>query len=344
MKPYVLILCGGVGSRLWPLSRQHLPKQFLPLMGSKTFFQEALDRALKLTDPERIWVITTEALKAVVYERIKHWPIQMICEPYAKNTGSAIVYAMTQMPCDETPCLMMPSDHWIETSPFLTQVQQALPLAKTSLVLFGLKPDHPATNFGYIEMAEGEESFRPVLSFIEKPNSEQANLLIQKPNIYWNSGIFLWTKKLFFEELKKVSFDLKELCEKFDQNEIDAQGFFEKVPPLPIDRLLLERSQNVLCSQAQFQWKDLGTWKSIQEFFEEHSFNNPSLSDSSTQIDCENCLIINKNSQQKVFTLGLTNQVLIVTEDSVVCLPLSESDRIQELLAKVKKDGLVELL
>lgn len=268
-----IILCGGEGKRLWPLSQKNYPKQFLKLFDKKfSLFQHTILRNNNLCD-QKIIVSNYDHLK-LIQTQIKELPFtldhQIILEPIQRNTAISIALACFELPPDEI-VLVTPSDHIIHDQlHYEDTIKNALELAKLDhIAIFGIKPLYAETNFGYIEAANND-----VLSFHEKPNFELANTFFNNPNYFWNSGIFCFKANIFLEELKiyqnEIYFLAKQaLINSTFQNNITKIKYVDmkKIPSISIDYAVLEHTQTLKMISANFYWNDIGNFKRLADYF-----------------------------------------------------------------------------
>ncbi len=272
MNVYAVILSGGAGRRLWPLSTSEVPKQFHNLAGKRSLLEEALSRAHECFGQAATWVVTS----APYGEKIKNMGVvnekHIIEEPLPRNTAAAIALAAACIPMDNADVLVvMPSDHFIEPlESFKSDVKKAVALAADGfIVIFGIKPSFPSQAFGYI--VPGEEvshGGRTVKYFKEKPELNEAQQLIENGAL-WNSGIFVMRKDTLaqsFEKFMPQLFELMMKCNSSSLSELskeELEAIYSSLPPVPFDRGILEHSRNVGVLEASFKWSDLGTWDAV---------------------------------------------------------------------------------
>ena len=258
-----IILAGGVGTRLWPLSREYYPKQFIQLDGY-SLFQKTVERATKLSAPDEIYVVTNEIHLYLVRNQIEEMGCTLaddhiLAEPMGKNTLPAIAWAMQRIRSlsPSATAVVFPSDHLLgETA--LDQIRAAEPLARKNLVTFGIRPVSPHTGYGYIKPGRVLTIGNVVDEFKEKPDLETAEGYV-KAGYLWNSGIFLLSTECFFQELKKY---LPELFKAFaDGTEVN----YADLESISIDYGLLERSRHVAVVTLETEWSDLGTFKALYD-------------------------------------------------------------------------------
>jgi len=268
-----VILCGGSGRRLWPLSRSVRPKQFLRLRKTGlTLFQETVKRCIDFEPPI---IVTSVLYKGAVEAQLKQIQVQdavIIAEPVPSNTGPAIAIALhhlQRLNRHDASLLVLPCDHLIDdqAEDFSTLVKGAYEASKDHIVLFGVKPSSALTQYGYIETAPSEgsdESARsdvvPVLSFKEKPNLSLAESYLMADNYYWNSGIFLMKFDVAVRAYREYAPALWYQVQNLDPNALHVDQY-KNILKGPFDRLILEYAQNVMMQHTALQWTDIGSWK-----------------------------------------------------------------------------------
>jgi mannose-1-phosphate guanylyltransferase len=270
LKKVNLILSGGDGSRLWPLSTPEKPKQFLQIFEDKSLFGHTLDRNLDLVD--EFFVVTNHDQWNLAKPQLEQREVgnySYFLEPCARNTAPAIAIACMQLdPSDLV--LVSPSDHMIEGSGYTTAVNKAFELAKEgAIVTFGIQPTEPQTGYGYIQ-ANGSE----VVSFHEKPEHQKAIEFITAKNYYWNSGMFAFKAGVFLEELEKYNTELFQLLRKLDLTTITREDF-EKLPNISVDYAVMEHTAKLKMVAGNFDWTDLGSFESLFGYWEMHPEKAP---------------------------------------------------------------------
>jgi mannose-1-phosphate guanylyltransferase/mannose-6-phosphate isomerase len=313
-----LILAGGSGSRLWPLSRSHYPKQFLKLVGDFSFLQLTLMRALKLFKAEDIHIITHKEAYALVKSQALAIHPQLvekiIIEPSPRNTAPAIAFAIEELEaqgCDvNTPLLVCPADHLVAPDEaFCKQIKQGYEHAAAGkIVTFGIRPTKPETGYGYIH-AEGHT----VLAFIEKPDQERALAFVLDGNYFWNAGIFLFKMSVMKEAFAQLAPNLAE--------------------PLSIDYAIMEKASNLAVVPLHLTWSDVGSWLSIYDLLEKDMQGNVKQGNVMA-LDTKNSLIISK--KRLVTTIGLEDMIVVEAEDAVLVAPKSQAQKVKNLVGELQ--------
>jgi mannose-1-phosphate guanylyltransferase len=350
--PYVLIMAGGVGSRFWPASREHLPKQFLDITGSgKNLLRETVDRYLHFIPIENIFVITNAMYVDLVRETIPEMDNdQIIGEPSRNNTAPAVTLASLKLSKlnPDAVCIVAPADHVIHNEEeFRRVIKLAVAYASSheSIVTLGIEPTRADTGYGYIEFdkTSSEEVFK-VKSFREKPNREMAEQYLNQGTFVWNAGIFVWSLKTILDDLKKHASSIYDLLiagmEQYNTPEEEdfVAEAYPKTEKISVDHAILELSENVYTIPCHISWSDLGTWNSLYEFLEKNEAGNVLLSDSIFMKAANNNLVLSKKGKL-VAVKGLDGHIIIDTEDCLMIYPMNDEQEIKALKEDLEKNG-----
>lgn len=319
-----LILAGGKGSRLWPLSRAHYPKQFLKLGNDESLLQKTIRRLLCLVPREDIYMVThKDHLSDVIAQSVAIDPLfhrQIVEEPMPRNTAPAIAFGVQQLiqsgADPSTLVLVCPADHFIAPDEaFVTQVKEALSWAQQGrIVTFGVTPTRPETGYGYMEVIEEK-----VIRFVEKPDRERAEQFIREGNYYWNAGIFLFSLETFLQEWSRYGLQL-------DQ----AQS---------IDYALMEKTDRLVCSPLALSWSDIGSWEAVYDSLNKDAAHNV-IQGNVELIRSERSLVVAK--KRFVAAIGVQDIVIIETEDAVLVMPRNEAQQVKELVAMLHSQPVVD--
>lgn len=321
-----VILSGGVGSRLWPLSRKNNPKQYLKIFGGKSLFNLAIERNIALSSS---FLVVGNKDNFLLSEReLETFDIQYqkVVEAVPRNTAAAI--AFSAFACDaEDVLLVVPSDHIIEdVEAYQASVKRAMELASEGyIVTFGLKPTKPETGYGYIE-SDGEV----VLSFREKPNRNTAADFLKAGNFYWNSGMFCFKASVLLEELKKFEPKIYEEAYNTWKNAQDGvlnKEDMMKIPSKSIDYAVMERSDKIRVVKGDFGWSDLGSFESLYEYFSRNG-NEP---------DANGNMYIGTGKYAAF--LGLRNTILVETEDANLVLRKENAQDVKKIYEELEENG-----
>ncbi len=330
-----IILCGGSGTRLWPISRTLMPKQFVKLFDDKSLFQLTAMRNTKLC--EKLYIVSNTEQYFLAVDQLEE-ESTFLLEPIGKNTAPAIALACMDIEPEET-VLVTPSDHLIKNeTAYQKAVQDAKGLAKEdNLVTFGITPNYPETGFGYIE-ADGES----VKSFKEKPDLETAKEYIQKGNYYWNSGMFCFKAGLFLQELKKYSPEIYDACQKaYENNQKIANNqkritheLMSAIPSDSIDYAVMEKSNKVKVIPCDIDWSDLGSFDALYEELPKDQ-NGNTQNDKHISIDSKNNLIVTHDKQ--ISTIDIEDLIIIDTPDALLISKKGSSQKVKEVVSKLKE-------
>ena len=339
----IIILAGGGGTRLFPLSRECYPKQFLHVIGDKSLLAQTVERFLGLVKPEDIVIVTNEKYIFHVQAELKSINAQdahIIVEPVGRNTAPAIalaqIYCKDKLKCNNDEVLFIsPSDHLIKPiEDFQKLIMQAEQTAKQggSIVTLGIKPTKPETGYGYIETAENKENMAvKVLSFKEKPDIETAKKYLKAGNYFWNSGMFMFSIKTMQEEFKTFIPKIVEIEDKGYEYTVDN---FIQMPNISIDYAVAEKSQKMMMMPMQdIYWNDIGSFDAIAEVLSDEN-NNAFIGDTLTD-NCTNTMIIAED--RLVAGIDLNNLVIVDTPDALLVAQKGQSQKVKDVVGKLKK-------
>lgn len=332
-----VILAGGSGSRLWPLSRELYPKQLLNLYAEKSLLQSTFERLNKFIPSNRIISIANTKHNANVKMQLGELSENsvILSEPISKNTAPAIAlsikYIIENSDKDDI-VLVVPSDLLIENDEkFITSVDEAKKLAEQGfIVTFGVKPTYPETGFGYIHSQENK-----VLKFIEKPDQKFAEEYLKDENFFWNSGIFMFKTSTIITEFKHHCPEIAALIRNINcsQKSISFTEF-EKMPNISIDYAIMEKSKNIAMVELKSDWKDLGSWKSIYEVSPKDENNNVFVGHVLDK-GSKNSFVY--SSSKLVATIGLEDTVVIETEDAILACKKDKTQEVKQIYETLKE-------
>ena len=346
-----VVLCGGSGSRLWPLSRETHPKQFLRLLGQHSLLQQTLLRLQGMQGLGAPVLVTGDATRFVVAEQLREIGqdhAQILLEPMRRNTAPAIASAaLHALTMDDDPLLLvLPSDHVVKDVPAL---QEALGHARQAarrgdLLTFGIVPDRPETGYGYIRAASLETGVvRPVLEFVEKPNLATAEQYVASGQFFWNSGMFLFSARRYLEELERYQPEILKACHAaheqgvrdIDFLRLDAAAY-QQSPDCSIDYGVMERTERAAMVPLAAGWSDIGSWASVRDASERDENNNAVQGDVMLQ-GCSDCLV--HSSSRLVSAVGLKNTVVIETPDGVLVMDADRAQEAKDIVARLVQEG-----
>lgn len=341
-----VILAAGSGTRLWPFSRQDVPKQFLSFDGEGTLLQKTVKRFISHARAEDFLIVTHQSyyhlVKSQLHEIDPALEKQILLEPERRGTAPAICLALKHLVENghEQECVLIcSSDHLMDVDEsFFSTLQEAQGYASQGHhVLFGVKPSCPETGYGYIKVGSPlfSEGWQ-VEKFVEKPNKEKAEEYLASGNYFWNAGIFLFHIPTFAEDLEKAAPAFSSLF-KGSFQELHAQ--FSDLPSLSIDYALLEHSDKALVVPLACSWSDLGCWDSVYELFAKDSQGNAKKGNV-VALDSKNCLMI--GNKRLIATVGVEDLFIVETEDAVFVGKKGESQRVKDLVNLLQKQAVRE--
>lgn len=344
-----VILCGGSGTRLWPLSRSSYPKQFVDLGNGKTLFKETVRRAQIVAKDAIPYVVTSDAHRFYAQANLFECNQQatIIVEPVPRNTAPAIA-AAANVALSKDPdavLLVMPSDHAMEdTAAFKTAVEKGIKLAEEGyLVTFGIQPTAPETGFGYIKKGkEIDKEGYVVDQFVEKPKEEVARKFLESGNYYWNAGIFMFRADRYLEELKKYASNLEIAVQNAIKDAVTIgnvfsldKGAFEQTDAISIDYAVMEHTEKAALVPLNTTWTDLGSWEAFYDSKAKDKSGNVLEGDVIT-VDTQGCYI---NSRSRlVATIGLKDLAIVETTDAILISPLDRSQDVRGIVDQLKKE------
>ena len=343
----IAILCGGVGSRLWPLSRKEKPKQFMKLPGAQyNLFQETVMRInnLNIRCSELIIVSNVE-IKDEITDCVNHLPIEcpvtFIWEPTMRNTGPAIGSLINYLSMDnqslenDNNCIVWPSDHLLCMDTFNKSIEIANRFIKDSIITFGICPTYPETGYGYV-ISTGDYKIE---QFIEKPPLNIAEQLIKNLRCYWNSGMFYFNVNLMMNEYQQKDPLLMEIIQqsfgKLEKNgkltniHIDSQ-IYSQCCEIPFDKLIMERTDKGRVIPFNGTWSDIGSWDSISKLKMTGESTNV------IQLDNQNCHIYNYHDKQIISAIGLKDICIINTTDALLISDLSQTQKVKNVYQQLE--------
>ncbi|MDQ6954393.1 MAG: mannose-1-phosphate guanylyltransferase/mannose-6-phosphate isomerase [Mariprofundaceae bacterium] len=341
-----VILAGGSGTRLWPMSRQQLPKQFLKLDGDESLLAATVSRLSPMIEEENVWVVTNEAhALGEAFSELEH--LNQILEPCGRNTAPAIALAaaLLQREGDDPLMLVLPADHLIQDIPAFHQSLEVAMLAaeQGDLVTFGIVPEFPDTGFGYIQAKSVDSTVFPVARFTEKPDLKTAESFVEAGNYYWNSGMFVWKASAILSEIEQhqpdiynVLMTMKVCWEAGEDWQEVVRRLFQEMPSISIDYAVLEPSSKVVVVPVSMGWSDIGSWDAVHDISEKDMSNN-ALSGNTIAIDCKNSLF--RSESRLIAAVGIEDIIAVETPDAILLCPRGESQRVREIVDVLKMNG-----
>jgi mannose-1-phosphate guanylyltransferase/mannose-6-phosphate isomerase len=333
-----IILAGGSGTRLWPLSREQYPKQFLKLEKT-SLFQNTVLRCLTLSDPSEIFVVTNETQKFFVSGQMEELRIEVpkeniLIEPQGKNTLPAICLGMNEVKKQYGKCVVgvFPSDHLLDIAA-MDKIKSAEKLCSEYLVTFGITPSSPHTDYGYIKPGKNFKIGSKVLEFREKPGLEAAKKYIQEKCL-WNSGMFMFETGVFFNELKKYAPDIMSAF----MNGKSIKQIYREIPSISIDYGIMEKSDKVAVVRLEYKWSDLGDFDSIFHEKDKNVSGNAVYNCDDLSLNSSGNLIYSKKDKI-VSLIDVSDMVVVDTPDALLVSPRSSCQKVKEIVTSLKNQN-----
>ena len=343
-----VILAGGKGTRLWPLSRELMPKQFVRFLDDRSLFQKTVEGALLFSKPDDIFIVTNRNYRFRVLDDLRELGVEIpednvLLEPSAKNTLPAILWATLKIEEEfgDSIVAVLPSDHLIEVNEAYTKAfENAEKLARDYLVTFGIMPTRPHTGYGYIKPGQKIQSDGRVIGytveeFKEKPDLETAKRYVES-NYLWNSGMFAFSSSLFIEEVRKHS---PEVWEAFEESG-DVEEAYNRVPEISIDYGVMEKTDKAAVVPLNTRWSDLGSFDAIYDVLDKDSDGN------AVRINGRNGYHIGVSSKNNLImterltaTVGVEDLIIIDTGDALLVAKKGESQKVKEVYKALKELG-----
>ncbi|GAA4300193.1 mannose-1-phosphate guanylyltransferase [Compostibacter hankyongensis] len=349
---YVVIMAGGIGSRFWPMSRTHLPKQFLDILNTgKSLIQWTYERFSQFITPDHIFVVTHQQYTGTVREQLPELPVQnIVAEPSRKNTATCIAYISYKILREDPSAniICAPADHLIVDATAFTKVcLEALGFVKNhpALLTLGIKPTRPDTGYGYIqyETEAVSDNVYKVKTFTEKPNRELARTFMESGDFLWNAGIFVWNVKSIVAAFRAHLPEISELFEA-EQDKLNTPAEAESIAfiysqctNVSIDYGIMEKADNVYVIPANFGWSDLGTWASAYDNLEKDYLDNAVSGKNVVVIDATKCMVSAPHDKLIVLQ-GLNDFIVIDTPDVLLICRKENEQQIKEYVAEVKRN------
>ncbi|MHB8621958.1 MAG: mannose-1-phosphate guanylyltransferase/mannose-6-phosphate isomerase [Sulfuricaulis sp.] len=346
MKINPVILSGGSGTRLWPLSREHYPKQLLCLIGDQTLLQQTVSRLDGLANVAAPLLVCNEDHRFLIAEQLRQLdkaPADIVLEPVGRNTAPALTLAalaLVKRTPEDDLMLVMPADHVIRhTDKFHAAVQQGVSLAQTGkLVTFGIVPTAPETGYGYIKKGTGSS----VAAFVEKPVAETAQQYVTSGDYLWNSGMFMMRAGVWLEELKRFHPAMLEACQAaYEQGKRDSDFYrvnalaFASCQSNSIDYAVMEETKLAAVVALDAGWSDIGAWSSLWEVSEQDDQGNVMQGDV-YQHATKNTLLISQH--RFLAAVGLNDIIVVETPDAVLVVHKDHAQNVKEVVKRLKRD------
>lgn len=351
-----VILSGGSGTRLWPLSRKMHPKQLLPLLNKTTLLQDTVNRFQNAAEINHAIVICNESYRFMVAEQVRQSEmksVDIILEPVGRNTAPAIALAaFNAMVDDHDPTLLiLPADHDIrDVAGFLTAVNLGQQQSEAgNLVTFGIVPNKPETGYGYIKAGDSvADNCYSVAGFVEKPDMATAEKYIEQGGYYWNSGMFMFKASTYLQALERLAPEIYEACNNACNKAVKDMDFlridevsFDKCPSDSIDYAIMEKVDNAVVIPVDIGWSDVGSWASLQDIGIGDLMNNTLIGDVESEAS-SNCYI--RAESRLIVALGVDDLIIVETADALLVAHREKVQDIKNIVEKLHNDGRDEVL
>ena len=348
---YAVIMAGGAGKRLWPLSRENRPKQLLPLLGGKSLLQIAVDRLTDLFTPEEILVVTHAEYAPLIRSAIAELPPEnVIGEPHGRDTANAIALAAELLAAKDESATMavFTADHVIRpVDCFARTVRQACDAAEANadaLLTFGIRPTWPHTGLGYIHCGEQVgQDLRKVLGFKEKPEHGLARQYVDSGKHYWNSGMFVWTLGAIRTALAKFLPNSVARLRPVGQAARDGRDIapalaeaYKDLTRISIDYAVMEKADKVLMVEMKCEWLDVGSWPAMENVVELDDADNAVIAENVEVVDSFRNVIVSEGDHL-LAVLGMDDCIIVHSADATLVCNKSDSQRIKELVEQIEK-------
>jgi len=348
---FAVVMAGGSGTRFWPASRRARPKQFLPVAGGRSMIAETCARLAGLVPWERVLVVTAESQVPLVRAALPELPrANILAEPAARNTAPCVAFAAAEIArrAQDSVQVVLPSDHVIRpTEAFQRTLRAAAEEASAgeSLVIFGVRPDHPATGYGYIEAGKTLATrdgipVHAVTRFVEKPTRERAEQFLAAGNFLWNSGMFVWSTRAIRAALERHAPGIAQGLARVGAGEALAR-IYPTLPSVAIDVAVLEKASNVRMLPIDYRWSDVGSWSALPELHERDRDGNwPVLAGGARLVseDSRGCLAY-AEGQEVIALVGVHDLVVVRAGDATLVCPRERSQDVKRIVERLSAEG-----
>ncbi|MBO8456094.1 MAG: mannose-1-phosphate guanylyltransferase [Bacteroidetes bacterium] len=348
MDTHVVVMAGGIGSRLWPVSTPERPKQFIDLLGTgKSLIQMTVDRFLPVCDISRFWVVTSRRYVDIVRSQLPGIPSDnILAEPEPRNTAPCIAYACRKisMRHPDANIIVTPADALVtRTDVFAETMREALAFTSAGdrIVTVGISPDRPETGYGYI-CSSGKETGKvnKVIAFKEKPDRATAIRYLSEGNYFWNAGIFVWSAATIESQMRRYAPSIAAVMDRIatsfytEAEEEALSRHFHECEKISIDYAVMEKSDSIYVISGDYGWSDLGSWSSVKAHSAADADGNVVLASSAVLSGCRNCIV---NVPGEVAVEGLDGYIVAEDGGRIVVCRLQEEQRIKDFSEKLRK-------
>lgn len=344
-------MCGGVGSRFWPMSRTDMPKQFLDFFGTgRSLLQMTYDRISNVCDPDHVIIVTNSCYADIIRQQLPEISdSNILLEPARRNTSPCICWAAHHIYAldNDASMVVLPSDHLIlKEDAFKQAISEALEFAELDdrLLTVGLKPTSPHTGYGYIQLGTEVEEWpgiRKVKSFTEKPNAEMAKVFMDSGEFYWNSGMFIWRADSILAAFARLApeteamFDAGRAYFGTPEEKDFIRDIFPSVPSISIDYAILEKAHNVYVKTADLGWSDLGSWKALYENSPKNQEGNVTQKCQVLASDCTGTVFA-AEGDKIIVAAGLHDYIVADTGKALLIYPIKDEQSVRNVVNDVK--------
>jgi mannose-1-phosphate guanylyltransferase len=355
---YAVIMAGGTGKRLWPLSREKRPKQVLKLIDGQTLLRRCFERLLPIFDRRNIIVLTNAGYADLIRENLPEAPFDnVIAEPAVRDTAGAIGLAATVLTKYDPGATMavLTADQMIEPPEVLEQaIKDALLYVNDSpedMVTFGIQPSYPSTQLGYIKCGGGRQhagcanEIRVVEAFKEKPDEQTAREYVAGGNYLWNSGMFVWKAKTILAKLEEFLPDSREPLQRIqrgwdgpNQKQI-LEDWFLKLPKISIDYAVMEKTVKVHAIKLECRWLDMGSFAALADIICADKDGNIVVAGTSELLDCRNSIVVTEQEGHLIAAIGLDNMVVAHSPDVTLVCHIDQTPKLKDLLEVIRQHG-----
>lgn len=346
MNTHVVIMAGGIGSRLWPLSTPDVPKQFIDVLGvGRSLIQLTVDRFAPLCAAENFWVVTGEKYVSLVREQLPDIPAeQILAEPEGRNTAPCIAYASwkIQQKDPEANIVVTPADALVlNTATFADCIAKALDFTaeRDAIVTVGIAPTRPETGYGYIHAAEAlRGQLMKVSEFKEKPDLDTAIGYLEDGHYFWNAGIFVWNVRTIVQELRNYAPQIAEVMDQLapalftEHEQEELRRLFPQCEKISIDYAVMEKSPRIYVIAEDLAWSDLGSWGSVMTHIPADADGNAVVGGDVRLFDCRDCFV-HTAGEKTVVVEGLDGYIVSESKDRLLICHLSQEQHIKEYSA-----------